>query len=214
MGRPVIVFDLDGTLVDSLEDIVYSFRHAFGEHGLAAPEENAVRALVGRPLDEMYGNFVDGERIPALAAAYRQHYPKNFTRRSRIFPGVLDVLGTLREEGFLLAVATTKRTPMARALVSAVGLEDWVDHVQGTDDFPHKPAPDVVLLAARVAGGDAAWMVGDTVGDILAGKAAGARTYAVTWGTDDEAKLTGARPDAMGEDLGELPEIVRRAAAY
>lgn len=214
MGRPVIVFDLDGTLVDSLEDIIYSFRHAFGEHGLEAPEEKAVRALVGRPLDEMYGNFVDGERIPALAAAYRRHYPKNFTRRTRIFPGVLDVLCALREEGFLLAVATTKRTAMARALVSAVGLEDWVDHVQGTDDFPHKPAPHVVQLAAQVAGGDAAWMVGDTVGDILAGKAAGARTYAVTWGTDDEAKLAGARPDAMGEDLGELPEIVRRAAAY
>jgi phosphoglycolate phosphatase len=209
MERPasVIAFDLDGTLVDSLDDIIASFRHAFGEFGLPSPDEGSVRALVGRPLDEMYGQFVHEGRVAELSAAYRRHYPRNFTRRTRIFPGVTDVLAELRSRGFLLAVATTKRTAMAQALVHAVGLTEYVDHVQGTDDFPHKPAPDVVLRAGDALDGKVEWMVGDTVGDIAAGRAAGASTYAVTWGTHDEAVLAGARPDLLEPDLARLLEV-------
>jgi phosphoglycolate phosphatase len=205
----VIAFDLDGTLVDSLEDIIASFRHAFAEAGLPSPDERSVRSLVGRPLDEMYAQFVPEGRVAALSAAYRRHYPKNFTRRTRVFPGVLEVLDELRSRGFRLAVATTKRTAMAEALVEAVGLRRHVDHVQGTDDFPHKPAPDVVLRAGRALGGTVSWMVGDTVGDILAGRAAGASTYAVTWGTHDEAVLAEARPDLLEPDLSRLLEAAR-----
>jgi phosphoglycolate phosphatase len=205
---PVIAFDLDGTLVDSLDDIIASFRHAFGEFGLPSPDERSVRALVGKPLDEMYGQFVPEGRVAALSAAYRRHYPRNFTRRTRIFPGVTDVLAELRSRGFLLAVATTKRTAMARALVQAVGLMEQVDHVQGTDDFPHKPAPDVVLRAGAALAGRVEWMVGDTVGDIEAGRAAGASTYAVTWGTHDECLLAEARPDLLEPDLARLLEVV------
>lgn len=200
----VIAFDLDGTLVDSLADIVASFRYAFEELGIAGPDEEAVRALVGRPLDEMYGEFVTGERVSALTDAYRRHYPRNFTRRTKIFPGVIEVLTELRSLGYRLAVATTKRTEMAAALTAAVGLNGHVDHVQGTDGFPHKPAPDVVLRAGAALGGKVEWMVGDTVGDILAGQAAGARTYAVTWGTHSREELAGARPDLLEASLERL----------
>lgn len=200
----VIAFDLDGTLVDSLADIVASFRYAFEELGIAGPDEEAVRALVGRPLDEMYGEFVAGERVSALTDAYRRHYPRNFTRRTKIFPGVIEVLTELRSLGYRLAVATTKRTEMAAALTAAVGLNGHVDHVQGTDGFPHKPAPDVVLRAGAALGGKVEWMVGDTVGDILAGQAAGARTYAVTWGTHSREELAGARPDLLEASLERL----------
>ncbi|HEX7005107.1 MAG TPA: HAD-IA family hydrolase [Trueperaceae bacterium] len=208
---PVIVFDLDGTLVDSLTDIVVSFRQAFGELGLDQPEEEAVKALIGRPLDEMYARFAPAARVAALSASYRRHYPKNFTRNSRIFPGVADVLTELRRRGNRLAVATTKRTEMALALVEATGIASYLDHVQGTDDFPHKPAPDVVLRAAAAVGGSPAWMVGDTTADIEAGRAAGAATYAVTWGTHDEATLAGARPDLLEPDLSRLLEVTRTA---
>ena len=204
---PVIVFDLDGTLVDSLVDIIASFRQAFGEFELEVPDEAAVRALIGRPLDEMYARFAPAARVSGLSASYRRHYPKNFTRNSRIYPGVVGVLGELRDRGYRLAVATTKRTEMALALVEAVGLAPHLDHVQGTDDFPHKPAPDVVVRAARALAGEALWMVGDTTGDIEAGRAAGAGTYGVTWGTHDAEVLATARPDLLEPDLTRLLEV-------
>lgn len=207
----MIVFDLDGTLVDSVDDIIASFRHAFGELGLDAPRDAAVRTLVGRPLDEMFSNFAEGSRVAALTAAYRRHYPKNLARRSRVFPGVTGVLQQLRAQGYGLAVATTKGSEIAGALVRAVGLSELLDHVQGTDDFPHKPAPDVVLRAAEALSGQAIWMVGDTAADIEAGRAAGARTFGVTWGTHDRSTLLEAGADCVEAQLAGLPAAVLAA---
>jgi len=205
MPRPrAIVFDLDGTLVDSLPDIVGAFRDAFADHGLTAPSEAEVRDHVGLPLDTMYAAFAPVERVADLSASYRRLYPRRFTRHSRPFPGVPDALATLRRRGFRLAVATTKRSDMAARLVAAVGLGDALDVVQGTDGFPHKPAPDVVRRALAALGADGVWMVGDTVHDIEAGRAAGLATYAVTWGTHDAERLRAARPDRLEATLEPL----------
>lgn len=205
MTRPrAIVFDLDGTLVDSLPDIVGAFRDAFAELGLETPPAEAVRGQVGLPLEAMYARFAPAERVPDLAAAYRRIYPQRFTRSSRPYDGVPEVLADLRRHGFLLAVATTKRSDMARRFVAAMGLEGALDHVQGTDGFPHKPAPDVVLRALAALDADGAWMVGDTTHDVGAGKAAGLRTFAVTWGTHDAATLAAAAPDRLEPNLATL----------
>ncbi len=204
MSRPAIVFDLDGTLVDSLPDIVASFRHAFDEVGLEAPSEASVRSEVGLPLEAMYARFAPEAAVPALAEAYRRHYPSHFADRSRPFPGVPALLATLRERGYALAVATTKRTDMATRFVRAMGLEGALDVVQGTDGFPHKPAPDVVLRALEALGSEGRWMVGDTTHDIGAGKAAGLRTFAVTWGTHDATRLRASGADVVADDLVEL----------
>lgn len=198
-----VVFDLDGTLVDSLPDIVASFQHAFTTVGLAPPADAEVRALIGQPLEAMYLCFAPAH-VPALVAAYREHYPRNFVNRSRPFPGVTDVLVELRARGYRLAVATTKRTDMARRFVDALGLGAALDHVQGTDGFPHKPAPDVVHRALAALGTGGTWMVGDTAFDVEAGRAAGLRTYAVTWGTHAESELAAARPDELQPDLARL----------
>jgi phosphoglycolate phosphatase len=205
MPRPrAIVFDLDGTLVDSLPDIIGAFRDAFVEHGLAAPSEAEVRDHVGLPLETMYAAFAPAEHVAALSASYRRIYPLRFTRHSRPYPGVPEALATLRERGFRLAVATTKRSEMAARLVAALGMTDALDVVQGTDGFPHKPAPDVVHRALAALDADGVWMVGDTVHDIEAGRAAGLATYAVTWGTHDAERLRAARPDRLEASLEPL----------
>jgi phosphoglycolate phosphatase len=198
-----ILFDLDGTLVDSLPDIIDSFLHGFLHLGLPAPAYAEVRALIGQPLDMMYTQFAP-EHVPALCAAYREHYPRNFLNRSPTFPGVEQVLRTLRERGYLLAVATTKRSDMARRFVDALGLGGLLHHVQGTDGFPHKPAPDVLHRALAALGTGGLWMVGDTTLDLRAGQAAGLRTYGVTWGTHSPDELASATPDELQPDLERL----------
>lgn len=207
-----IVFDLDGTLVDSLADITASFQYAFASQGLPVPGDAEVHALMGKPLEVMYEHFAP-THVAALCAAYREHYPRNFINRSRLYPGVLGVLRTLRERGYRLAIATTKRSDMARRLAAALRLDVAVDHVQGTDGFPHKPAPDVIIKALGALGAEGVWMVGDTTTDIQAGRAAGLRTYAVSWGIHDAATLATASPDELQPDLqallGRLPALSR-----
>ncbi len=209
MSRPrAIVFDLDGTLVDSLPDIIGAFVDAFVELDLEPPPEHAVRRHIGLPLEVMYADFAPAASVAALAAAYRRLYPERFTRTSRPFPGVPETLAELRGHGFKLAVATTKRPDMARRFVHAMGLEAALDHVQGTEGFAHKPAPDVVWRALEALDAEGLWMVGDTVHDVEAGRAAGLSTFAVSWGTHDAATLRGARPDRLEADLRTLVATV------
>jgi len=203
-----ILFDLDGTLVDSLPDIIDTFLMAFPVLRLPAPTYAQVRAHIGHPLDVMYRQFAPEPHVPALCAVYREHYPRNFLNRSRPYPGVVEALKTLRERGYLLSVATTKRSDMARRFVDAVGLGGLLHHVQGTDDFPHKPAPDVLLHALSALGTQGLWMVGDTTLDLRAGRAAGLRTYAVTWGTHPVEELRGESPDELQADLTRLVELL------
>ncbi|OJH41567.1 HAD family hydrolase [Cystobacter ferrugineus] len=200
-----IVFDLDGTLVDSLPDIIASFQYALESLKLPVPSDAEVRALVGLPLEDMYAHFAP-DHVPELCAIYREYYPRNFVKRSRPFPGAVELLRTLRERGYTLAIATTKRTDMARRFVEALGLTSALDHIQGTDGFPHKPAPDVIQRALAALGSEGLWMVGDTTHDILAGRAAGLRTYAVTWGNHGPDELATAKPDEIQADLSRLLE--------
>ncbi len=202
--RPVIVFDLDGTLVDSLTDISKSFVKAFELLGLEAPSEAEARALVGPPLEAMFRKLAPEEHVKELVRTYREYYPQHYTDHSAPYPGVPAALTDLRSRGYLLAVATTKVQRMADGLMAAVGLSDYVDFVQGTDGFPAKPAPEVVFRAIAGAGGEGRWMVGDTRGDIAAGKAAGLKTYAVGWGTHSLDELAEAQPDESGRDLARL----------
>ncbi|MBU8899021.1 haloacid dehalogenase [Corallococcus sp. H22C18031201] len=203
-----ILFDLDGTLVDSLPDIIDSFLHSFTHLGLQSPSHAEVRALIGHPLDAMYARFAPADRVDALCVTYREHYPRNFHRRSRPFAGVTEVLQVLRERGYLLSVATTKRSDMAHRFVEAMGLSPLLHHVQGTDGFPHKPAPDVIHRALAALGTGGLWMVGDTSLDLGAGRAAGLRTYAVTWGTHSVEELTAAGPDELQPNLLRLLELL------
>ena len=208
MSASAIVFDLDGTLVDSLDDIVTTFVAAFTNLDLTAPLGADVRALVGGPLEEMYAAFAPAEAVAALTSDYRTNYPRNYVNTSRPYPGVVEVLTALGAAGHPRVVATTKRTDVARRFVAAMGLEPLLDHVQGTDDFPHKPAPDVIWRALEAVGTAGSWMVGDTVTDVLAGRAAGLKTYAVSWGTHDAQQLATASPDVLEPDLNALLALV------
>jgi phosphoglycolate phosphatase len=202
-----ILFDLDGTLVDSLPCLIRSFRHAFETLGLPPPPDAEVRAHVSLPLEHRFARFAPGHVAP-LCAAYRDYYPRVFARESAIFPGVDKLLAGLRGRGYRLGIATTKRTPWAKRFVEALGLAPHVDCVQGTDDFPHKPAPDVLWRALAALDCEGQWMVGDTASDVLAGQAAGLKTYAVCWDGQVSDDLAAAGPDELAPNLERLADLL------
>ena len=203
-----IVFDLDGTLVDSLPDILNSFCYAFEVVGLSVPDQGEVHGQLGKPLWDMYCHFAPTDTISELVAAYRDHYPRHFLDHSRLFPGVKEVLTQLRNLDFSLAIATTKRTSSAIEFTNALGLDIYFDHIQGTDGFAFKPNPEVIYRALKALGETGLWMVGDSSTDIEAGKAARLSTYAVTWGAHDAKRLRKSNPDALEPSLDRLLDLV------
>lgn len=200
--RPLgaLVFDLDGTLVDSRDDIVASLQAALSL--LSTPsvlDREALGALVGRPLTEMFSlaaPSLDAQGVEAAAAAYRAHYADHCRDRSRLYPGVRALFEAL-PEGLLLGCATTKRPEPTRLVLEAFGLRDRLDAFRGTSpDMAFKPAPDVILAIAGDLGVPPAdlWYVGDTPGDLLAARAAGATGIWATWGYGDPTACRAARP--------------------
>jgi phosphoglycolate phosphatase len=203
-----IVFDLDGTLVDSFDDISAAFRRSFHVAGCDPPEVALVRSMIGKPLRDMYAAWAPADALDALVAEYRRDYSERCADRTRPFPGIVDLLDDLRVRGHGLAVATTKTTWMACTVLARLGIEDRLDHVQGTDGFAHKPAPDVITHALAGVGRPGTWMIGDAVTDIAAGRTAGLRTCAVTWGVHSETELRGAQPDAVVTTVGDLRALL------
>lgn len=201
-----VVFDLDGTLLDSAADIHASISHALSTAGHPAPSMDELSRWIGRPLDELFMAFAPGGDLPGLTTAYRAHVLDGGHRATRVFPGTVELLEELRGAGWRLAVATTKTTPSARHVLEQLDLLRRFDHVQGTDGFACKPAPDVVEhaligLGLHDVAPDRCWMVGDTTYDIEAGGAAGLSTAAIPSGAHSREELRRAEPDLLVDDL-------------
>ena len=143
------------------------------------------------------------EAIDPMIVEYRQIYPARKHSLTSVFPGVPQALARL---GGRKSTATTKGTPMTRAILEQFGLLSHFDHVQGTDGFPAKPEPDVVLksLVALGARPEECLMVGDAPSDMLAGRRAGVKTCAVRWGYGKPDDLARCEPDYWIDNLGEL----------
>ena len=199
-----VIFDLDGTLVDSTRDIVVAFNHGLVSVGEETMSEAAVRPLIGTPLVDMYERVLgghDGARTARACEAYRRFYFDHCADHTRPFPGVLEALDALA--GSPLAVATTKKTFMAVKLLDMLGLSGRFDLIQGTDDIPAKPDPAVLLQVVEKLGIEPTntWMIGDTVHDLSAARAAGMKCCAVTYGVTEETALRRLKPDIVVDNL-------------
>jgi AHBA synthesis associated protein len=202
--RSVVIFDLDGVLVDSHEVMGRAFAAAYAEVVGAGPPPFAeyqrhqglyfpqIMRLMGLPL-EMEEPFV------------RESY--RLADQVPVVTGVPALLRTLRARGLRLAVATGKAGPRARSLLTTLDLIQHFDHVVGSDEVVNaKPAPDIVLRALTLldADPDAAVMVGDAPADIRSARAAGVIAVGATWATVDQADLLSARPDLVIHSPGDL----------
>lgn len=204
---PIYLFDIDGTLLDSARDIVGAVQQVLAETPDCPPVTfDYLKGFIGLHLVELYGDLFPhytAEQIDRLVAQYRALYPLRGHKLTRIYPGVEAGLAAL---GGRKSTATTKGTPTTRAVLEQFGLIGHFEHVQGTDGFPCKPAPDVILtaLAALGARPQDCLMVGDSPADMEAGRRAGVKTCAVRYGYGDPAKLQAQSPDYWVNDLREL----------
>ena len=213
MRFPVVLFDLDGTLVDSGPIILASYKHATSTVlGLDMPDAELM-ALVGGPgLHEQMARF-SAERAEELVTVYRRHN-EPLHEGLLAFPGIEAALRTLKAEGRLLGVVTAKRRPTVELAFAAVPIGGLFDVIVGSEDTDrHKPDPEPILRALELLGADpgAAAYVGDSPYDVAAAQAAGVYAVWVSWGgIHDEARiLEGERPDVIVHSAGELLAALR-----
>jgi phosphoglycolate phosphatase len=200
----LVVFDLDGTLVDSLGDIALALNDVLAGAGLDALPVEEVRTLVGDGVKALVERAVGRQREPLraqptepLVAAMIARYEARPCVVTKPYAGIPELLAELRSNGRRVAVLTNKPGPVARALLDAVGLASSLDAIIGDlDGYPRKPDPTALAALARDAGVDAAstLMVGDGLPDLAVARAFGCASAAVAWGYVDAAKLRAERP--------------------
>jgi len=201
MTRKTILFDLDGTLIDSTELIVDSYHHTFKAHGLPTPTREEIVDGIGTPLVAVFGKLSeDVGTIDQWIATYREYNLANHDMRVRVFPGVVDMVQQIHRSGRSIGIVTSKNHSGARRGLALAGLEEMVSVVIGADDVVnHKPHPEPVEKALTALGSRpiSAAFIGDSHHDIASGKAAGVMTIAVTWGAVSRPRLEEAGPDRI-----------------
>ena len=206
-----ILFDNDGTLVDTHDLILASMRHSTrAVLGRVIPDEVLMRK-VGQPLVVQMGDFTpDEEQQAEILRVYREHNHAHHDEAVRAFSGAQEALAELTTRGLELGVVTSKMHALAWRGLEITGLAPYLDCCIGADDCEHyKPEPEPVLRGLEALGLTAAdcWYVGDSPFDIQAGNAAGCPTAAVTWGMFSEADLAAAQPDCICRSFEELLEL-------
>jgi HAD superfamily hydrolase (TIGR01509 family) len=203
---PVYLFDLDGTLLDSAVDICGAVQQVLSAHVSEPLPFDYLKSFVGFHLIDCFSDVLphySPEQINELIQSYRTIYLARGHASTHRFPGVLDALQNL---GGRKGTATTKGTPTTRAVLEQFELLPYFDHVQGTDGFPCKPAPDVLLRSIEALGAkpEDCLFVGDSAADMEAGRRAGVKICAVRYGYGKPDELARWKPDYWISDLREL----------
>jgi phosphoglycolate phosphatase len=216
MSITTILCDLDGTLVDSRQDIAVAFQHAWRTVvGESPPGAIAIAQHIGKPLTEMLselGGMLSPSLLSTFLTVYRRTYARQKARLTQPYPGVIITLQALST--FTLAIVTTKEAGQAEIVLRRLALTRYFQHIQGGSLVLRlKPAPDTILaaLATLRCVPNQALVVGDTPADILAGKAAGATTCAVTYGFGVREALLRSAPDHVIDSFGELVNLLRKS---
>ena len=214
-----IVFDLDGTLVDTAPDLHRALAVVMQAEGLPPASLDDVRNFVGQGASSLivrafavHGVYPPPERIDQLVDDYTAALVVDIAGQSVPYPGLVPVLDTLNAAGAILCVCTNKRTNLSNQLLAALGLSHHFASVVGADAVKNrKPHPDHYIAAIRAAKGDPArsMMIGDSSNDVMSAKAAGAPVAVYAYGyTDTAPELLGA--DAVFKHYTELPELIVR----
>lgn len=205
------IFDLDGTLVDSKQDLCNSV-NATREHlGLPRLPDELVASYVGNGapvlIQRAMPQGTPQERLDEALAYFLDYYRQHMLEFTRLYPGVREALEQLRQGGYAMAVLTNKPVRFSRDMISGLGLKDYFFQVYGGNSFDQKkPHPFGIHKLVEEAGADlaATWMIGDSSVDILTARNAGIRCCGVTYGFQPES-LVEHPPDILIDGMAELP---------
>ncbi|HHM04817.1 MAG TPA: phosphoglycolate phosphatase [Gammaproteobacteria bacterium] len=219
----MILIDLDGTLVDSVPDLSWCVDEMLKRIGRPPAGEARVRTWVGNGVERLVKralvNNLEGEPEPGLLAralpVFMDLYRDNVSVRSRLYPGVREGLEALRQGGCPLGCVTNKAAAYTRPLLKDLGVHDYFRIVLSGDSLPKKKPDPLPLLHAAAFFGVApvrALMVGDSISDVKAARAAGFAIVCVSYGYNHGRDIRLARPDAVIDRLDELPSLLADAA--
>ena len=211
----MLLLDLDGTLIDTVPDLAYCVDTLLMELGLPVRGEAAIRHWVGNGVERLLHRALlgslEGEASPALYARalplFLELYAANTSARSRIYEGVLEGLDYLLTQGFLLACVTNKAARFTLPLLRDLALSTYFPLVVAGDTLPYKkPNPAQLLYAAQhfQVSAEQCWMVGDSVNDVAAARAARFSVVCVSYGYNHGEDIRDSAPDAVIDSLADL----------
>lgn len=208
-----LIFDVDGTLLDSAPDICGAISAVLASTSRPDVPYDFLKSYIGRHLLDLFSDLfpeAPPEQIDAWIAEYRAIYPTRGHSSTVLYPGVAETLAQLPG---LKATATTKSTLTATNILTQFGLASHFHHIQGTDGFPSKPNPDVIHRAIAGLGVETheCLMIGDSVQDMIAAKAAGVRSCAVLYGYGKPEELRALKPDYLAGTFEELLAVAAGA---
>ena len=212
-ARGLVIFDWDGTLVDSAARILRCFELAARDLELQAPDPEAVRAAIGLSLPEAFAAVMPaapGDVREALTERYREHFIHRDTTAMPFFPGVVTGLRRLRSAGWMLAVATGKARRGLQRSLHGSEIEDFFTATRCADEAPSKPHPQMVFDILQQTGmqAEATLLVGDTVFDLEMARSAGVASLAVSYGAHPRPRLEALAPLLCADSFDEVVECV------
>lgn len=207
-----ILFDLDGTLIDSIGLILASYHHTLATHGLPPVSDAEWLAGVGTPLRVQLARFAPTTaHMDALVQTYRDYNLGNHDAVVKPYPGVPELVRRIRAAGYRTAVVTSKNVEGTRRGLVVAGLEEEIEVIVAADTVTHpKPHPEPVLQAMEKLGTRPAetLFIGDSIHDLNSGRAAGSRTGAVLWGPFGREALEAGTPDHWLRTPADLEDLL------
>jgi pyrophosphatase PpaX len=206
------LFDLDGTLIDSVRLILDSYHHTLAAHGLPPRSDEEWLRGVGTPLTVQFAEWCDQGMLEALIATYREYNLANHDRMVTVYPGVVAAVEAIRRAGRATGLVTSKNRVGALRGLTLARLEAMMDVLVCADEVTNpKPHPEPVEKALVLLDADRATTVyvGASIHDMVSGRAAGVRTAAALWGPFGREHLAGAEPDYWLETPGDLVGLLK-----
>ena len=206
-----ILFDLDGTLVDSYLPITESLNEVRSAFGLPSKSEAEVRREVGRGLEALIGDNVGADRVEEGVRIFRDCYRRIFREGTRLLPGVASTIETLAGRGYAMGVTSNKPAYFTREILIALGLASTFGAIYGPEMVTHpKPHPEMIhgALAELRSHPDESAYVGDMLIDVETARRAGLPVYVIASGGQSREELEKARPDLLLSRFEELLEVL------